>query len=471
MKTGVLRFVGATCLVLIAGIAPVDAREIAGVAAGVKGDVNRLPEASKVRDKVVSGLPINTFDAVTSGVASGLQILLLDETVFTMGADSEIIIDEFVYEPNKNVARLTADLTKGIFRYVTGKVGRLRPQNVTLNVPTGTIGIRGTSLFAVVLNEQGDSFVGLLGPALDNAAEERPGGFVASNEFGSTEVLRAGYGVEIKAGLSPADAIPIPAELLLRLQASVGGLTQAPPIEAREKKADEDSEEDANAVVTTLEADDAKEAVLELASSDENREQLELLVQDVNEDLIETFANILNLADSVSSFPDLFTLSGVGVFEQSNVNIVSVNSADIDSFRSSFENVLNVSDIDPIIANQLLQSVSAAEVIGSYDVRFAVDFSARDVDMLFNNINVGTLGVADGQLAQIESYVARTGDVAAFGIRRTFQGHEFTGAGVLLNSGSVAEVLGQTLYIRPAPGGNASGQSAIAGGASVIPRQ
>ena len=270
VKKGLLRFVGAICLFLIAGIAPADAVEVAGVAAGVKGDVKRLPEESKVRDQVVSGLPINTFDAVTSAVSSGLQILLLDETVFTMGADSEIVIDEFVYDPTSSVASLTVELTKGIFRYVTGKIGEINPQNVTLKLPTGVLGIRGTSLFAVVLNEQGDSFVGLLGPPLDYAAEERPGGFVASNEFGSTEVLRAGYGVEMRTGMSPGDAILIPEALLLRLQASVGGLTQSLPIEAQEETAGEESstDADANTVSTALEADDAKETLLELVSRD-----------------------------------------------------------------------------------------------------------------------------------------------------------------------------------------------------------
>lgn len=481
MKTGLMRFVGAICLFLTAGIVPAEAAEMAGVAAGVKGDIKRLPEASDVSDKVVSGLPINTFDTVTSGVASGLQILLLDETVFTMGADSKIIIDEFVYEPKNNIAQLTAQLIKGIFRYVSGKVGADSPQNVALLVPSGFIGIRGTSLFAVVLNKQGDSFVGLLGPALDNFAEERPGGFVASNELGSTEVLRAGYGVEMNFGKAPADPIPIPAELLSRLQVSVGGLTQTPPSEAQEVTADEESsiEEDANVVSTSLEADDAKDLLLELVSSEENNEEFVTIAEEINdtaqqanESLIESFAGLLNIADSVSSFPDLSTLNGTGVFAQDNVNIISISPDQIDTFRPSFENLLDVSDIDPSIANQLLVTASSNPVIGSYDVKWVVNFSAQEVNILFNNINVATLGVSNGQLSGIESYLGRTGDVAAFGLRDIFQNHEFTGAGVFLNSGSsVAQALGQTLYLRPAPGGDPSGQTAIAGGASLIPVQ
>jgi hypothetical protein len=61
------------------------AAEQAGVSAAVRGDValNRLQVA--VGRQVVSGEPILLQDAIRSGTRSGMQILLLDETVFTIG--------------------------------------------------------------------------------------------------------------------------------------------------------------------------------------------------------------------------------------------------------------------------------------------------------------------------------------------------------------------------------------------------
>ena len=57
-----------------------------------------------------------------------------------------MVIDEFVYDPDNSVRKVAVRVTKGIFRWVTGKVARKDPASMRVTLPVGTIGIRGTDL-------------------------------------------------------------------------------------------------------------------------------------------------------------------------------------------------------------------------------------------------------------------------------------------------------------------------------------
>ncbi len=72
------------------------------------------------------------------------QILLLDETVFTIGPNSTIIIDKFVYDPKSQKGEIKASITQGVFRYVSGKIAAKNPDSVKVKLPTASIGFRGT---------------------------------------------------------------------------------------------------------------------------------------------------------------------------------------------------------------------------------------------------------------------------------------------------------------------------------------
>lgn len=177
------------------------AQQQAGVSAAVRGQV-ALARASAniVGRKVESGEKIYLGDAITSGRDSGMQIMLLDETVFSIGPNSEIAIDEFVYDPATDSGKVTASVAKGVFRFITGKIARKRPEDMTVRLPTATIGIRGTivggavrsasgedpavdSVFAGLSSmvpdaQRGKEFVILLGPGNENNTNDGGGAFV-----------------------------------------------------------------------------------------------------------------------------------------------------------------------------------------------------------------------------------------------------------------------------------------------------
>lgn len=192
----------------------------AGVAAAVRGNVVLIAAAPRqetraVGENVQSGDPVFLGDTIETGPDSGLQIMLMDETIFTIGPDAALIIDEFVYDPETSAGKVTASVLKGAFRFVSGRVAKDEPRNMNVKTPVGTIGIRGTSAAGRVIpadpndpDSEISADIVLLGPGVDNNANERAGRIIVSNADTSVEISRSGYGTNI-AGIDAQPTIPV----------------------------------------------------------------------------------------------------------------------------------------------------------------------------------------------------------------------------------------------------------------------
>lgn len=122
------------------GISCAQATEV-GVAAAVNSDAFGTPPGGARSTKVLGDNVIYNERIETSG--SGLvQVLLVDGSTFTVGANSNLVIDEFVYDPNAGTGKLVSSFGKGVARFVGGKLSKKRG-GVTVKTPVGTIGIRG----------------------------------------------------------------------------------------------------------------------------------------------------------------------------------------------------------------------------------------------------------------------------------------------------------------------------------------
>lgn len=184
-----------------------------GVAAAVRGAVSAVaPGQEKPVGRVVaSGKPLYLNDKVTTGKGGRLQIMLLDETTFTIGSDSEMMLDEFVYDPVTSKGKVSAKIIKGAFRFVTGKIARREVGDMKVGLPTATIGIRGTIVEGQVY-DNGDADVSLGGPGQDNNADENPGGITVSNGQGSVDIDNSGYMTSVRGAGRPSDPIRVTAE-------------------------------------------------------------------------------------------------------------------------------------------------------------------------------------------------------------------------------------------------------------------
>lgn len=103
---------------------------------------------------------INSYDNVqTSNGRVG--ITFLDDSQVRLTEHSELIIDEFIYDPDPSKSKMALQFASGTARFITGKLATIDKQNIFIKTPSATIGIRGTD-FTVTVDELGRSLVILL---------------------------------------------------------------------------------------------------------------------------------------------------------------------------------------------------------------------------------------------------------------------------------------------------------------------
>ncbi|MEM6421138.1 MAG: FecR domain-containing protein [Pseudomonadota bacterium] len=192
--------------------------EQAGVAAAVVSPVSVEGAPRPAPADMRSGDQVFTDDRIRTGDGARAQIMFLDQTALTIGPNSDLVIDRFVYDPEQGTGEIAAEMATGFLRYLSGSVGAAVPDNVTISTPAATIGIRGSAIIiASVPGDPNTWFCGVLGPGLVNNALARRGACLLENEEGETEIRAAGFGAFVTKGQAPGDPIPIPEDLMLRV--------------------------------------------------------------------------------------------------------------------------------------------------------------------------------------------------------------------------------------------------------------
>jgi hypothetical protein len=110
-------------------------------------------EASKV--------PLEEGAKVVTSSTGHVKMTLPDNTTFTVGPNSDLVIDKFVYDPanDSNPKTITAELLQGVFRWVTGKTAPKDPAQMKVILPCGETGIRGTDFEANVKRDKSGSII------------------------------------------------------------------------------------------------------------------------------------------------------------------------------------------------------------------------------------------------------------------------------------------------------------------------
>jgi len=116
-----------------------------------KGEATIIRESISLKATV--GMKLLNKDRVVTGANSKVQIIFTDETIISIGKNSNFSIEEYLFdETQEPVARF--GMIGGAMRTITGKIGKIAPQKFTVTTKTTTIGIRGTN-FTVLVNEVG----------------------------------------------------------------------------------------------------------------------------------------------------------------------------------------------------------------------------------------------------------------------------------------------------------------------------
>lgn len=101
------------------------------------------------RQKAEVGSPLHAGEMLETGEGS-LGVTLKDDTQVSIGADTRVAVEEFIYEPARHELKLTVHLLKGVLQYISGIIAKLKPEAVTVQTPTAFIGVRGTRFLVKV---------------------------------------------------------------------------------------------------------------------------------------------------------------------------------------------------------------------------------------------------------------------------------------------------------------------------------
>lgn len=95
---------------------------------------------------------VTSGETVRTPEAGSTKLVFRDSTELSIGANSTVVLDNFVYDPGSRTGDASINFTKGIFRFVTGDIQN--KSNVKLTTPTTSLTIRGTD-FKVIVNDGG----------------------------------------------------------------------------------------------------------------------------------------------------------------------------------------------------------------------------------------------------------------------------------------------------------------------------
>ncbi|QKF82379.1 FecR family protein [Halarcobacter ebronensis] len=111
----------------------------------IEGKVEIQRQNSLIQAQVNS--EIERYDIITTGKDSIARIVLNDNTLITIGKESALNIEEYVFdEKDSSKNETNFNFFKGAFKSVTGKIGKINPSKFKLKTKSATIGIRGTTI-------------------------------------------------------------------------------------------------------------------------------------------------------------------------------------------------------------------------------------------------------------------------------------------------------------------------------------
>lgn len=146
-----MRYLLATGLVAVLTLAVAGAafaNEVGDVQAVEHNAFGTPPEASK--EAKHAGDPVAFKELLETLEQSGMLVRFSDGSKLTLGAQSKVLVDDFVFDPSNPTSKALISLPAGKLRYVTGSMPK---GQTTIDTPTATMVLRGTN---VAINSRGD---------------------------------------------------------------------------------------------------------------------------------------------------------------------------------------------------------------------------------------------------------------------------------------------------------------------------
>lgn len=93
------------------------------------------------------GDKVENKDVISTQVNSKIKITFIDNTIVTIGKESSLNIEEYIFNTSTKEAKTELNVLKGAFHTITGEIGKVNPDKFKLKTKSASIGIRGTEFY------------------------------------------------------------------------------------------------------------------------------------------------------------------------------------------------------------------------------------------------------------------------------------------------------------------------------------
>ena len=190
----------------------------------------RAAQITRKGDKILTEVdtPVEMRDLIQT-LKGRADIRFVDDTKVSVTEYSKLIIDEFVYNPEKKTGKLSLKAALGTIRYSSGKIAKNSRKNVKIKSPTASVSVRGTDFTMNVQEDGASSFILL--PSTDEAGNSYVGSIDVSTLGGTVTLNQAYEATTVTTAIAP----PTPPQVI----------QQDGPAEPK-KKSNKDSNENNN---------------------------------------------------------------------------------------------------------------------------------------------------------------------------------------------------------------------------------
>jgi len=158
-----------------------------GVTSAVVPAARGTPTGAEPRVLQV-GLDMQANERVQTDAEGKAHLLFLDGSALSIGPNSDVVLDEYVYDPVAKTGKIALSASRGVFRLVGGAISKTTP--VSLRTPTATIGVRGGIAMASVGETTSAAFLfgedmTVTGPGGSSQTANRAGFEITTNPNGT----------------------------------------------------------------------------------------------------------------------------------------------------------------------------------------------------------------------------------------------------------------------------------------------
>lgn len=116
------------------------------------GDVSIIRTGTTVA--AAPGDPVFLNDGFTTAENATVGVTFIDNATLSLGPESDLVVDRFVYDPAEGARAFRALLRGGLLALVSGDIAENNPDAALVETPFATIGVRGTRFVVRVETDQ-----------------------------------------------------------------------------------------------------------------------------------------------------------------------------------------------------------------------------------------------------------------------------------------------------------------------------